>query len=168
MSRPAAPELKILGACEIVTGIRSRETLAPRRVDLTKHPSLRPHDLALLALLATKETCSRLETIRFLNPSLEAVTLRLEQDGALSAQEHDALDVADKDVTYACSRIRTVFRQELGPSERSARRQGCTPTHGWIRLDGDQVTVDYRDVKQILTKTKTRAATGRRNPPNQR
>jgi hypothetical protein len=143
------PQVNIFGGCELVVFDRGPHGKRARVIDLfDKELGLRPDDYALLALLAVKGGCSRLECIRRLWREYDALVTRAEEGDALHPDQHTELRKVSDRLNRSASRLRDVLREEIHadvvPVER--RRQFA----GTLSLDLERLDVDYHRVRGDL------------------
>lgn len=142
------PQLNIFGGCKLVVFEHGANGPAVNTVDLLQHPALQAHDRALLALLATNRTSSRLECIRRLWKDFDTLIARVEDEEQLHEDQVERLRKASERLTKSASRVRSVIKKETG--ENVVLVKGRHHFAGSLELDTQFLDVDYQRVRDAL------------------
>ncbi|HET8863725.1 MAG TPA: hypothetical protein VFM94_10805 [Solirubrobacterales bacterium] len=142
------PQLNIFGGCKLVVVERGDRRPPERTVDLLQHPELRTHDRVLIALLATKGTCSRLECIRRLWKDYDTLTKRVEDGERLHEEQVEQLKQVSEALNKSASRVQNVIKNETGQKAIIVKRGRHFA--GSLELDTQFLDVDYQRVRDAL------------------
>lgn len=139
------PQLNIFGGCELVV---FEQGSGMRSVDLLQAPELRAHDHALLALLATKGTCARLECIRRLWKDYDTLTTRVEDGEPLHEDQLEQMHKVNNGLTRSIWRVQNLIKKETGKKAIIVKRGHNFG--GSLELDTQFIDVDYQRVREAL------------------